>query len=47
MLLGLNFHIIFLFRKFKIGRKMDKNQRLTPLHYGEIFRPQKLSQILV
>ena len=45
MLLGLNFHIIFLFLKFEIRRKMDKNQRLTPLLFGEIFPLQKLSEI--
>ena len=47
MLLGLNFHIFSLFRKFEIGRKNVKNQRLTPLLIGEIFPPQKLPQILV
>ena len=46
MLFGPNFHISALFRRFEIGRKIVKNQRLTPLLFGEIFRPQKLSQIL-
>ena len=46
ILFGPNFHISTLFRNFEIGRKIVKNQRLTPLLYGEIFRPQKLFQIL-
>ena len=31
MLFGLNFHIDDLFRRFEIGRKLVKNQSLTPL----------------
>ena len=46
MLFGLNFHILGLFRKFEIGRKTVKNRGLTPLLFGKIFRPQKLSQKL-
>ena len=45
MLFGSNFHIFGLFRKFKIGRKIVKNHELTPLLFGDIFRPQKLYQI--
>ena len=47
ILFGLNFHIFALFRKFQNGRKIVKNRGLTHLLFGEIFRPQKLSQILV
>ena len=47
MLFGSNFHILALFRKFENGRKIVKNHGLTPLLFGEIFRPQKSSQILL
>ena len=35
-----NFHIFTSIRKFEIGRKIVKNQRLIPLLFGEIFRPK-------
>ena len=35
-----NFHILLLFRKLKIGRKIVKIQRLTPLLFGQLFRPK-------
>ena len=47
MLFCRNFHILALFRKFEIGREIVKNYALTPLLFGEIFRPQKLSKIWV
>ena len=47
MLFGRNFHILGLFRMFEIGREIFKNHGLTPLLFGEIFRPQKLSGIWV
>ena len=47
MLFGRNLYIFGLFRKFKIGREIVKNHGLTPLLFGEIFRPEKLSEILV
>ena len=47
MLFGQNFHISGLFRKFQIGRKIIQNHGLTHLLFGEIFRPQKFSQILL
>ena len=37
MLFGGNFHVLGLFRKFEIGRKIVKNHGLTPLLFGEIF----------
>ena len=45
ILFGLNFHIFALFRKFEIDRKIVKNQRLTPLLFGEIFPSKKCSEI--
>ena len=45
MLFDSNFHIIALFRKLEIGRKIVQNHGLTPLLFGDISRPQKLSQI--
>ena len=41
----INFHILTLFRKLEIGRKIVKNQRLTPLLFGQIFRPKILNVI--
>ena len=31
---AINFHILTLFRKLEMGRKIVENQRLTPLHFG-------------
>ena len=36
MLFGRNFHILGLFRKFEIGRKIVKNHELTRLLFGVI-----------
>ena len=47
MIFDPNVHILGLFRKFEVGRKIVKNHGLTPLLFGEIFRPEKSSQMLV
>ena len=41
MLFGRIFHILVLFPKFEISRKIVKNPGLTPLLFGEIIRPHK------
>ena len=45
MLFCRNFRILGLFPKVEIARKIIKNHGLIPLLFGEIFRPQNLSQI--
>ena len=45
MLFGRNFRILGLFPKVEIGRKIVENHGLTPLPFGEIFRPKNLSEI--
>ena len=46
ILFRLNFSIL-LFWRFKIGRKMIKNQRLTRLLFRQIFAPQNSCSIFV
>ena len=43
MLFGPHFHILALFRKFEIGRKMVKNQEFTPFLFGETFGPEEFN----
>ena len=47
MLFGPNFQILSIFQKFEIARKIVKNHGLTFLLFGEIFRAQNLSRMLV
>ena len=42
---AINYHIFTWSRKLEIGRKIVKNQRLTPLLFGEIFRPKTFNVI--
>ena len=42
---AINCHIFTLFRKLKIGRKIVRNQRITPLPFREIFQPNMFNAI--
>ena len=43
---AINYHILSLFRKLEIGGKIVKNQRLTPLLFGQIF-PSKIFNVIL